>query len=416
MLKMAGAIAAEMLNAFFVNYFFIFLYILVILFIRAQYRKYSELQSMIYGKPAKSLKEITEQIILTGLIAGFVSSFATVAAGVTIETDTVRYLFYVMCAMLLFDLRFVCISYAAGILGAISLVFGAPKVNIPSLLCLVAILQLVEGALIYLNRNGDCVPVFIRHDDEIAGAFLIRRFWMIPVVFFTYVMQPGLISLDFAAGWPLVFKGPPLTDLALVLGLDCLVSVLCQNDIAITRHPEKKSVQSAVLMVCYSLGLLAFAWFSRGSAWIGYMGVAWCILAHEGISLYSDISERRGVPLYNAVRRGLRVMEVLPGSHAQLMGIKRGDIILAINNHDIQTEEGVNEALREFPTYTWMNVIGWDGREKTIEYSCYPGGYNTLGIVSVPREREVTYNTGYIERVSILQNIVNRFRGMDKPV
>lgn len=413
---MAGAIAAEMLNAFFVNYFFIFLYILVIMFIRAQYRKYSELQSTIYGKPAKSLKEITEQIILTGLIAGFVSSFVTVAAGITIETDTVRYLFYVMCIMLLFDLRFVSISYAAGILGSISLIFGTPKVNIPSLLCLVAVLELVEGILIYLNRKGDCVPVFIRHDCEIAGAFLIRRFWMIPVVFFTYLMQPGLISLDFASGWPLAFKGPPLTDLAYALGLDCLVAVLCQNDIAITKHPEKKSVQSAALIICYSLVLFILAVFSLNSAWIGYIGVAWCILAHEGIYLYSNLSEKRGVPLYNAVRRGLRVMEVLPGSHAQLMGLKRGDIILSINNHDIQTEEGVNEALREFPTYTWINVLGWDGRDRTLEYSCYPGGYNTLGIICVPREREVTYNTAYIERVSILLNIVNRFRGMDKPV
>ena len=416
MLQMAGAIAAEMLNAFFVNNFFIFLYILVILFIRAQYRKYSELQSAIYGKPAKSLKEITEQIILTGLIAGFVSSFVTVAAGITIEMDTVRYLFYLMCVMLLFDLRFVCISYAAGILGAISLVFGVPKVNIPSLLCLVAVLQLVEGILIYLNRKGDCVPVFIRHDDEIAGAFLIRRVWMIPVVFFTYLAQPGLISLDFAAGWPLLFKGPPLTDWAFVLGLDCLVSVLCQNDIAIARHPEKKSVQSAALIICYSIGLFVFAWLSLKTVWMGYIGVAWCILVHEGISLYSNLSERRGVPLYNAVRRGLRVMEVLPGSHAQLMGLMRGDIILSINNHDIQTEEGVNEALREFPAYTWINVTGWDGKDRTIEYTCYPGGYNTLGIVCVPREREVTYNTAYIERVSILQNIVNRFRGVDKPV
>ncbi|HEX2947769.1 MAG TPA: PDZ domain-containing protein [Clostridia bacterium] len=413
---MAGAIAAEMLNAFFVNYFFIFLYILVILFIRAQYRKYSELQSAIYGKPAKSLKEITEQIILTGLIAGFVSSFFTVVAGITIEADTVRYLFYVMCVMLLFDLRFVCISYAAGILGAFSLITGILKVNIPSLLCLVGILQLVEGVLIWLNRKGECVPVFIRVNDEIAGAFLIRRFWMIPVVFFTYLMQPGLISLDFASGWHLIFKGPPLTELAYVLGLDCLVAVLCQNDIAVTRHPEKKSIQSAFLMICYSAGLLALSWLSLKTVWVGYVGVAYCILAHEAISLYSNLSEKRGVPLYSAVRRGLRIMEVLPGGHAELMGLKRGDIILGINGHDIQTEEGVNEALREFPTYTWINVSGWDGKERTVEYNCYPGGYNSLGIVCVPREREVTYNTAYIERVSILQNIVNRFRGMDKPV
>jgi hypothetical protein len=34
----------------------------------------------------------------------------------------------------------------------------------------------------------------------------------------------------------------------------------------------------------------------------------------------------------------------------------------------------------------------------------------------VPREREVTYTTGYFENMSILKNIVNKFRGMDRPV
>ena len=415
-LQMAGAIAREMLNAFFVNYFFIFLYIAVILFIRAQYQKYSDLQGDIYGKPSKSLREITEQIILTGLIAGFVASLFAVAAGITIEADAVRYLFYIMCLLLLFDMRFLCISYAAGILAAISLIFGYPKINIPSLLCLVAILQMVEGILIYASRKSDCVPVFIRHKDEIAGAFLIRKFWMIPIVFFTYLLQSGGISLDFSAGWPLIFESPAWKSGGYALGLDCLVAVLCYSDIAVTKHPEKKFTQNAILLFCYSIILLILAVLSINISWVSYAGIIFCVLAHEGIHFYSKHSENRGKPLYSAVRRGLRVMDVLPESHAQIMGLMRGDIILSINNNDIQTDEGVAEALREFPNFTWIYVKGWDEKERTIEYRCFPGGYNTLGIISVPREKEVTYNTGYFEHMSILKNIVNRFRGMDRPV
>lgn len=417
MLKMAGAIATEMLAALFVNYFFIFLYILIIVYIRAQHQRYSELQSDVYGKPERSLREITEQIILTGLIAGFIVSFFTVAAGITIETETVRYLFYIMCFLLLFDLRLVCISYAAGILAAISLIFGTPRVNIPSLLCLVAVLQLVESILIFMSRRNGCVPVFIKHNNEIAGAFLIRRFWMIPVVFFTHIMQSVAVgSLDFAEGWPLIFNSPSLEAGAWALGLDCLVAVLSHTDIAITMHPEKKSIQSAGMLFVYSFVLLVMAFISLDIMWVGYVGVIFCVLGHEGVYFYSKLSENAGVPLYSAVRRGLRIMDVLPGSHAGKMGLERGDIILSINNNDIQTDEGVTEALREFPNYTWIHVLGWDGKERTVEYSCFPGGYNTLGIISVPREKEVTYKTGYFERISILQNIVNRFRGVDKMV
>jgi hypothetical protein len=200
MLKMAGAIAAEMLYSVFVNYFFVVLYILVVFFIKAQYRKYNELQFEVYGRPAYSTREIIEKIILTGLAAGFASSFLTLAAGVTIETDTIRYLFYVMCLLLLIDLRFVSIPYAAGLLAVVSLIFGRPHINLPSLLFLVAVLQFTESILVFLCRKKDHIPVFLRHNDEIAGAFLIRRYWMIPVVFFTYMAQQSQISLDFAAG------------------------------------------------------------------------------------------------------------------------------------------------------------------------------------------------------------------------
>lgn len=415
-LQMAGAIAGEMLNAFFVNYFFIVLYILVILFIRGQYQKYSELQNDIYGKPAKTLREITEKIILTGLIAGFAASFLAVAAGITIETDAVRYLFYIMCLLLIVDLRFVCISYAAGILAAISLVFGYPKINIPSLLALVALLQMVESILVYTNRNGDCVPVFIRQKGEITGAFLIRRYWMIPVVFFTMVLQSGVTALNLSGGWPMIFRPSAMESGAWALGLDCLIAVLCYSDLAITKHPEIKCTQSAFMLFCYSAVLLVLSIFSINIPWIGYAGVVFCVVAHEGINFYSTFSEKRGVPLYNAVRRGLRVMDMLPDSHAKLMGLERGDVILSINNNDIQTEEGVIEALKDYPTFTWIHVMGWDGKERTVEYRCFPGGYNMLGIISVPREKEVTYNTSYFENMNILKNIVNRFRGMDRPI
>jgi hypothetical protein len=63
-----------------------------------------------------------------------------------------------------------------------------------------------------------------------------------------------------------------------------------------------------------------------------------------------------------------------------------------------------------------VDVVGWDGTQKSYEYKCYPEGYNFLGIISVPREKEVTYNTDYFEHLSILKNIVNRFRDISGSV
>ena len=152
------------------------------------------MQEEVYGSPRFGLKEVIERLILTGLVAGFASSFLVVTAGVTIETDTVRYLFYIMSLLLLLDLRFVSFPYAAGLLSAASFIFSTLKVNVPSLLCLAAMLQMLEGLLVFLSRKDGYIPVYMRHQGEITGAFLIRRFWMIPVVFMTYLVQPETMT------------------------------------------------------------------------------------------------------------------------------------------------------------------------------------------------------------------------------
>src|SRR5690606_33645413 len=198
------------------------------------------------------------------------------------------------------------------------------------------------------------------------------------------------------------------------LGLDCLMAMLLHSDISISTQPEKKSARSAAALFGLGGVLLILALVSRDIDWVGCVGAVLCIAGREGISMWSVMAEKNGTPLFGAVRRGLRVLDVLPGSNAQAMGILRGDIILSINNMDIQTEEGINEALKGYPVYTWIKVLR-DGEEKLLEYRCYPDGYNRLGIITVPREREVTYRIAWLENMNIIRNIVSRFRkDMDK--
>lgn len=403
MLRLVGGIAAAMLDELFANYFSIFLCILLMMYLKNQRQKYSELQSDIYREQSKGFREVVEKLVLTGLVAGFAASLLAVLIGINIEAEALRYIFLAMIILLPFDLRYANISYAAGILAAVSLIFGYPQINIPSLIGLVAILNIVESILIYIERKGDFLPVFIKHREMIAGAFLIRRFWMIPIVFFTYLIQNG-------GRLQLLGNG------AYAIGLDCLIALLSYSDIAVTKHPEKKCTQGSAIILCYGLVILVLAVISQDSRWMVYVSVVLCILGYEAIHFYLKHSELSGKPLYSAVGRGLRVMDVLAGSHAQRMGLKRGDIILSINNNDIQTDAGVGEALKDYPTFTWLRVLGWDGKERSIEYQCFPRGYNSLGIVSVPREKEVTYNTSFFESMSVIRNIVKKVKGIDRPI
>lgn len=416
-LNIVTAIAREMLDTFFLNYLFIFLCVVIMIAVRTQYERYMELRGEMGGLPSKSLREIVEEIILTGLITGFIGSFVIVAAGISIGQDAVKYLFFIMCLLLLINLRYLCISIAAGILVAINLIFGYPEIDVPSILGLVAILHFIEAALIYINKGKDSIPVYIKYQGNIAGAYLIRKFWLIPIVFMTFLSQnaAGILS-DSTANWWMLFRPETLKTGAYALGMDCLIAVLGYSDLAITKHPEKKSRETAELLFYYSALLFATAITSMSIRWLVYPGAFFCIAAHEGIYMYGRYKEKNGPPLYSPVRRGLKVLEVLPGSHAGKMGINRGDIILSINGRDIQSEEGINAALQDYPTFVWVGLKTWDEKDKTCEYWCYPTGCEKLGIISVPREKDITYNTDLFEHMSILKNIVTRFRDINRPV
>lgn len=412
-LEIASMIARELLRAIFFNYLFLPIFVAIVLLIKIQYDRYLEFQRNIYGKTRKTVREMLEESIFSGLITGFLGSFIIVAIGVPMSAEGFQYLFLIIAILVFVNIRYLCFSYAGGILALINLVFGFPRVDVPSLLALVAVMHLVESILIFFNAGKDSIPIFIRHKDGIAGAFLTRQYWPIPIVLLTFVNAGGGSGIVMPDWWPLLKPDAFFTG-SLMLGLNCAVAVLGYSDISITRQPEKRSRETSLMLFCYSALLLLMAFLSTRMPVFKIVGALFAIAAHEGIIVCGYYHEKHGEPMFKPVKRGLKVLDTFPESHAEKMGIQRGDIILNINGKDIQTEEGLNEALKSFPTYLWIRVVNAEGKEKTFEYKCYPGGLNQLGILSVPREREVTYNIDYFESLGIIKNLVSRFRGANK--
>lgn len=409
---MLSLIARELLTAILLDYKLLPVYVVVIFLIKTKYEKYMELQSSVYGDYGKTARQIIEETIFYGLVIGFSGSLILVSIGITINTEVFKYMFVIIMLMALINTRFVCFSYAAGIVAVIGLIFNIPEVDASTLLMLVAVTHFIESALIFFNAGRDSVPVFIKHKQGIAGAFLTQKFWPVPVVFLTFLARgsESLISVNMTDWWPLIKPHTFYTG-ALALGLDCVIAVLSYSDIAITKQPEKRSRENAYQIFVYSVVLLLIALASTRIFAFKVVGALFSIAAHEGIVFYGHYREKHGNPMFKSAERGLKVLDVLPGSHAQRIGIKRGDTILNINGYDIQTEGGVDEVLKSFPTFAWIHVIDADGNERTYEYKCFPDGFNRLGIISVPREREITYNIDYFDQLSVLKNLVARFRG-----
>lgn len=405
-------VARRFVYSFFAGYFFLPFYLIIISLIKVYYDKSKSFQADIAEFPRKAVREILKETVFFGLVSGFTGSIGIVYAGVVLDSEIIIYILMIMIALSIVNIRFLCTSYAAGILILARYIFSIPDAGSTSLLFIVAVIHLAESVLIFFNGAQDNIPVYIQHKDSITGAFLMQKFWPMPIIFLSFVpgaVESGLERFGIHSWWP-AFKPDILGEGVLALTMDSIIAVAGYTVIAITKQPEQRARETAYQTFAYSLVMFFLGILSAHIHAFKVIGAIFAIAAHEAIVLYNYYTEKHGEPLFTPVKRGIRVFDILPGSHAEKMGIKRGDIILRVNGKDVQTEDGIIHALREFPAFIWIDAQGADGSMKAYEYKCYPFGTNDLGILIVPREREVTYKLERFGNFAIIKNLVARFR------
>ncbi len=389
------------------------LFWVVLFLVHSQYRKSCMLEERMLGIQKYSVWDRLASSVLAGLAGGFIGSMVMVLVGVTLGNAGILYVWVIAILLMMVNPRYMCFSYAGGIVSLCSLVFGFPRVDVPSLMAIVAILHLVESVLIYFNGHKHSVPVYM-HDRRygVVGGFSLMRFWPIPIVIMTVItgqVLPG-DAVPMPDWWPLI-RSMEMLEAAdpenLTYIMLPVVAALGYSDVAITHTPEAKSLKSALSLSGYSIVLLVIsviASYYRPFQWLAaFFGPVF----HELLIIRSKSVQKRSKPLYIPVEDGVRVLDVLPDSVSEKMGIKRGDIIYRINGKRVLREESITDILSIYPAYIWVDVLSLDGNRYTREYRQYPSGIGSLGVMVVPREGNVDYMT--TEFISPLKRLLNRF-------
>jgi len=123
-------------------------------------------------------------------------------------------------------------------------------------------------------------------------------------------------------------------------------------------------------------------------------------------------AELDGVPLMSAPERGVRVLDVGPGSPCDKAGIKPGDIIEAVNCQPVSSIQDFAEALRLVPYATIVDVRsglpGDEGGRRTVQIR---GVSNNLGLILVPTEGDYPrIDSGRAGLISIIMDRIRRRR------
>lgn len=136
------------------------------------------------------------------------------------ENSAIDLIFLASIIFMFFNPRFICFSYSGAILGFISITLNVLsqqlniaslnflKIDVVSLMSMVAILHLVEGILIIIDGKRGAIPVFTSKDGNIIGGFALQRYWAIPMAIIFMLHPKSMIGsfsqISVQDWWPLI--------------------------------------------------------------------------------------------------------------------------------------------------------------------------------------------------------------------
>jgi hypothetical protein len=379
---------------------------LVIFILYFQSKRYAELEERVLGAPRASIWRRVINSGLYGLVAGFIGSMAALWIGISIDEISIMLIWPLALILLLFDPRFICFSYAGGIVAMISLLFGWPEAYVPGIIALVGILHLMESMLMLMDGDHDPLPMLVQNNrHEVIGAFAIQKFWPLPLAFLVYTdMIVVGQAVDMPSWWPLLKSASGAASFMLIP----MIAALGYSDIAITQPVKDRVHASAFRLGLYSLTLLVLSYAASRYKIFAYIGAIAMPVLHELVIKYGVWVQQRGEPIFVAPKRGLMVLDVLPLSPAETMGLKAGDTILSVNGRDVNSEDMLNEILRDYPHFMWVDGIDIKGHTKSCEHRFYPDGISNLGAIIMPKRSAVFINMH--DDNDPLKNIMNSSR------
>ncbi|WP_018132059.1 PDZ domain-containing protein [Effusibacillus pohliae] len=379
-----------------------FFYVAILL-VYLQYRRQVQLERKMFGVRVTSAESQTVRSLAYGILGGAAATLLIAGIGIVLNPTDFVYVWAVTVLLALFNLRFICFAYGGGILSVLALGLKAlPEysirwpwladtyanlraLSVPHLLALVATLHLVEALLVWLQGKEGASPVFIQGKrGRLIGGFILQKFWVLPLA---AVVVTGSGGLQPPAWWILL-------PAAAVQGLQIfpIPAVLGYSGVALSRHPAEKAARTAGCLALYAIILLGLTLL--GDRWVPALLWAAAVFspaAHELLIKWDMQDEKVRQPRFVKPLQGLRILAVLPGSPAESLELKPGEVIVKANGVPVNTPFDLHFALNQNPAFIKLEVVDEQGEIRFAGKPRFTGEPHSLGLILVPDESTQEY-------------------------
>ncbi len=403
-LSLTGMVLKELFNAIF-NYIFWIVLALVAL----QYRRIAKARESLFGIRGNTVLKDTLVATAYGVVGGIAGSYLLVLAGINLTGIGINYIWPLALFLMLINPRFLCFSYAGGIIALSNLLLGAPTVDVPQLMGLIAILHLVESLLISFSGHVGATPMFTKTaSGHLVGGFTLQKFWPLPIVTVAFLPEvSGFSPLPAMPDWWPVIKFGQVLETGLVGVLIPFVAGLGYGDIALAHTPVEKSKMSARNLSIFSLLLLLLALLASHYRILEFLAALFAPLGHEVVIYLGQNRELRGSPIFVPPNRGVRVLEAVPNTAAQAAGVQSGDVIYAINGEPVNSKRDIETILWRGPVLLEIEYITYL-KKKWQRAIVRLKPHQPLGIIAVPEGEEGVYTE--FSTQSLISKILKKFR------
>lgn len=330
------------------------------------------------------------QLFPLGLIIGLVVSIVSVTAGLVIPMAAILLaaaltLLYSLTA----NVRLLSPAYTVGI-AFFGLVFlagqdlalpifneefsGLEESIFPSVAVLLGLLVIGEGILVLRNGKRATSPKLIKSKRGLTvGIHESRRLWMLPV----FLVIPGEALTAPFEWWPVFTVGGEAYSLLLAP-----FAVGFHQKVQGMLPEEAISLQGTrVIWLGVLTAAIAAAGYWYPLAAIGAAALA--IIGREAITLAQKIREDNLPFFFSKKNNGLFILGVLPGTPADKMGLKVGELITKVNGIAVQEERAFYSALQRNGAHCKLEVIDTNGQIRFVQRALYEGDHHELGILFV---------------------------------
>lgn len=386
---------------------------IIILIIWRQYKKVANFEKDMFGKIMENPGEKVLYALIMGIVGGFIGSIVITFLGVSIDEAGLVYVWPLALLLMLIHPRFICFSYAGGIVSLFSLITGKINVDVAGLMALVAVLHLVESILIYFGGYLHASPVYIKNDDfGVIGGFSLQEFWPVPIILLTVIVgeAPAEGVVQMPNWWPLLKPTENIMQLNPIFMMVPIVAALGYGDIALTSTPKIRCRRTGINLLIFSLILLSLSVMASRYLFFAYIAAIFAPVAHEVLIFLGKKLEKQNPPLFRAPEYGEMVLDVIKGSKAEKAGLRSGDVILNVNGRDLINTNDFENIMEQFPSYMYITFRTVDGKIKTREIKAFPYGTNRIGVILVPKDKNVSYVVA--KEINIIEKIkkfLNKF-------